>query len=191
MSEHDTCPIGSRILWEIQPFHWFFRAECFVVTWVPHLTNGTVLFCSDNRPTVCALINKSADSCQMKILLQFVTLFCVLNSITITAKHISGKTNLICDYLNWFKLANLRHHAEHLILLAHKNTHSAYARVWDIFMVHLQLYDKSLFTLKEFDFIEFVAFLPVADLAPATILSNIAGYHLWIRFSMISMTVFS
>ena len=41
-------------------------------------------------------------------------------------------------------------------------------------MAHLQLYDKSLFALKEFDFIEFVAFLSMADLAPATILSYIS-----------------
>ena len=51
-------------------------------------------------------------------------------------------------------------------------------------MSHFQLYDKSLFTLKEFDFIEFVAFLSMAHLAPATILSYISGvkYHLRIRF---------
>ena len=71
-----------------------------VVTWVPHLTNHTVLFHSDNTPTMHALINKSSDSHQMMILLQFLTLFCMLNNITITAKHISGKTNLICDYLS-------------------------------------------------------------------------------------------
>ena len=78
-------------------------------------------------------------------------------------------------------LAHLRHHAEHLVLLAHnKNTHSVYDRAWDIFMAHLQLYDK----LKEFDFIEFVAFLSMADLAPVTILTCISEvkYHLWIRF---------
>ena len=59
-----------------------------------------------------------------------------------------------------------------------------YDRAWDIFMSHLQLYDKSLFALKEFDFIEFVAFLSMASLAPATILSYISGvkYHLKIRF---------
>ena len=82
-------------------------------------------------------------------------------------------------------LANVRHHAEHLVLLSHKmNTHSVYDKVLDIFMTHLQLYDKSLFALKEFNFIEFVAFLPMADLAPATILSYISGvkYHLQIRF---------
>ena len=51
-------------------------------------------------------------------------------------------------------------------------------------MSHLQLYDKLLFTLKEFDFIEFLAFLSMADLTPATILSYISGvkYHLRIRF---------
>ena len=62
--------------------------------------------------------------------------------------------------------------------------HSVYDRAWDIFMSHLQLYDKSLFALKEFDFIEFVVFLFMADLAPATMLSHISGvkYHLKIRF---------
>ena len=40
-----------------------------VVTWVPHLTNCTMLFHADNTPTVHALINKSSDSCQMMILL--------------------------------------------------------------------------------------------------------------------------
>ena len=68
-----------------------------VVTWVPHLTNHTVLFHSDNTLTVHALINKSSDSHQMMILLRFLTLFCMLNNITITAKHISNKSNLICD----------------------------------------------------------------------------------------------
>ena len=75
-----------------------------VVTWVPHLTKHTVLFCSDNTPTLHALIKKSSDSHQMMILLRFLTLICMLNSITITAKHISGKSNLICDYLSQFKL---------------------------------------------------------------------------------------
>ena len=42
-------------------------------------------------------------------------------------------------------------------------------------MAHLQLYDKSLFALKEFDVVEFVAFLSMADLVPATILSYILG----------------
>ena len=82
-------------------------------------------------------------------------------------------------------LANLRHHVEYLVLLAHKkNTHSVYDRAWDICMAHLQLYYKSLFALKEFDGIEFVAFLSMASLAPATILSYISGvkYHLRIRF---------
>ena len=74
-----------------------------VVTWVPHLTNCTLLFHSDNTPTMHALINKSSDSHQMMILLQFLTLFCMLNNITITVKHISGKTNLICDYLSQLK----------------------------------------------------------------------------------------
>ena len=74
---------------------------------------------------------------------------------------------------------------EHLVILAHeKNTHSVYDRAWDIFMAHLQLYDKSLFALKEFDVMEFVAFLSMANLVPATILSYILGvkYHLRIRF---------
>ena len=55
---------------------------------------------------------------------------------------------------------------------------------WDIIMAHLQLYDKSLFALKEFDVMEFVAFLSMANLAPATILSYISGlkYHLRIKF---------
>ena len=40
------------------------------------------------------------------------------------------------------------------------------------------------FVLKEFDFVEFVAFLSMANLALATILSYISGvkYHLRIRF---------
>ena len=98
--------------WEVKCFEKFNPSIDFlelyallagVVTWVPHLTNHTVLFCSDSTLTVHALINKSSDSCQMMILLQFLTLFCMLNNITITAKHISGKTNLICDYLSQFK----------------------------------------------------------------------------------------
>ena len=40
-----------------------------VVNWVPHLSNCTVLFCSDNTLTVHALINKLSDSHQMMILL--------------------------------------------------------------------------------------------------------------------------
>ena len=71
---------------------------------MPHLTNCTVLFHSDNSLTVHELINKSSDSRQMMILLRFLTLFCMLNNITITAKHIRGKSNLICDYLSQFKL---------------------------------------------------------------------------------------
>ena len=65
-----------------------------------------------------------------------------------------------------------------------------YDTVWDIFMAHLQLNDKSLFALNEFDFIEFVAFLSMADLAPAMILSYISGvkYHLRIMTSMIAFS---
>ena len=40
-----------------------------VVTWMPHLTNHTMLFHSDNTLNVHALINKSSDSHQMMILL--------------------------------------------------------------------------------------------------------------------------
>ena len=82
-------------------------------------------------------------------------------------------------------LANLRHHAEHLVILAHKkNTHSVYDRAWDIFMAHLQLYNKLLFALEEFHVVEFVTFLSMANLVPAKILSYILGvkYHLRIRF---------
>ena len=74
---------------------------------------------------------------------------------------------------------------EHLVTLAHReNTHSVYDRAWDIFVAHLQLYDKSLSALREFDFVEFVAFLSMANLVPATILLYISGvkYHLRIRF---------
>ena len=103
----DACP------WKLEFFENFNPSiDCLelyallagVVTWVPHLTNCTELFHFDNTPTVHALINKSSDSCQMMILLQFLTLFCMLNNITITAKHISGKANLMCNYLNQFKL---------------------------------------------------------------------------------------
>ena len=73
-----------------------------VVTWVPYPSNKIVLFHSDNTPTVHALINKSSDSNQMMILLRFLTLFCMLNNITVSAKHICGKKNLICDYLSHF-----------------------------------------------------------------------------------------
>ena len=98
--------------WEVKFFKKFnpsidllelFALLAGVVTWVPHLTKCSVLFHFDNTPTVHALINKSSDSHQMMILLQFLTLFCMLNNITITAKHISDKTNLICDYLSQFK----------------------------------------------------------------------------------------
>ena len=51
----------------------FYALLATVVTWVPHLTNCTVLFHSDNTPTVHALINKSSDSHQM-MLLQFLTI---------------------------------------------------------------------------------------------------------------------
>ena len=51
-------------------------------------------------------------------------------------------------------------------------------------MAHLQLCDKSLFAFKEFDFVEFVTFLSMAEMAPPTILSYISRvkYHLRIRF---------
>ena len=40
-----------------------------VITWVPHLSDKTVIFRSDNTPTLHALINKSSNSKQMLILL--------------------------------------------------------------------------------------------------------------------------
>ena len=101
-----------HVQWEVDFFNKFNPSIDFlelyallarVVTWVPHLTSCTVLFHSDSTPTMHALINKSSDSCQMMILLRFLTLFCMLKNITITAKHISGKANLICDYLHHFK----------------------------------------------------------------------------------------
>ena len=45
-------------------------------------------------------------------------------------------------------------------------------------MAHLQLYDKSLFALKELDIIEFVEFLSMASLETATILFYILGVNL-------------
>ena len=74
---------------------------------------------------------------------------------------------------------------EYLVTLAHqKNIHSVCNRVWGIFMAHLQLYNRSLFALKEFDFVEFVAFLSMANLAQATILSYTSAvkYNLRIKF---------
>ena len=68
--------------------------------------------------------------------------------------------------------------------LTEKNMHNVYNRALDIFMSHQQLYGQSLLALREFDFVEFIAFLSMAGLAPATILSYISGvrYHLRIRF---------
>ena len=65
------------------------------VTWIPHLSDKTVIFRSDNTPTMHALINKSSNSKQMLILLQYFTLFCMIHNIHIKAMHISGKKNVI------------------------------------------------------------------------------------------------
>ena len=57
--------------WEVEFFEKFNPSIDFlelyallagVVTWVPHLTNCTVLFHSDSTPTMHVLINKSSDS---------------------------------------------------------------------------------------------------------------------------------
>ena len=75
-----------------------------VVTLVPHLSNKSVIFRSDNSPTVHALLNKSSNSHQMLTLLRYFTLFCMVNNIHIEALHISGKKNILCDLLSQIKL---------------------------------------------------------------------------------------
>ena len=62
-----------------------------VVTWVPHLSDKTVVFRSDNTPTVHVLLNKSSNSQQILTLLRYFTLFCMIHNIHIKALHISGK----------------------------------------------------------------------------------------------------
>ena len=95
--------------WEQEWFHQFNPSIDFlelyallagVVTWVPHLSDKTVIFRSDNTPTVHALINKSSNSMQMLRLLHYFTLFCMIHNIHIKALHISGKKNIICDLLS-------------------------------------------------------------------------------------------
>ena len=71
-----------------------------VVTWVLHLSNKTVIFRSDNSPTVHALLNKSSNSQQMLTLLRYFMLFCMVNNIHIKVLHISGKRNTLCDLLS-------------------------------------------------------------------------------------------
>ena len=75
-----------------------------VVTWVPHLSDKTVIFRSDNTPTVHALLNKSSNSQQMLTLLRYFTLFCMIHKICIKALHIGGKKNVLCDLVSFLKL---------------------------------------------------------------------------------------
>ena len=68
----DACAMEVKFFKKFNPsidFLELYALLARVVAWVPHLTNCTVLFPSDNTPTVHALINKSSDSCQMMILL--------------------------------------------------------------------------------------------------------------------------
>ena len=75
-----------------------------LVTWAQHFIDKTIIFRSDNTPTVYALTNKSSSSRQMLKLLRYLTFFCMINNITIKALHISGKKNIICDLLSRLKL---------------------------------------------------------------------------------------
>ena len=75
-----------------------------VVTWVSHLSDKTVMFRSDNTPTMHALLNQSSNSQQMLTLLRYFTLFCTIHNICIKALHISGKKNVLCDLLSHLKL---------------------------------------------------------------------------------------
>ena len=99
--------------WDQEWFHQFNPSIDFlelyallarVVIWVPHLSDKTVIFRSDNIPTVHALINKSSNSKQMLRLLCYFTLFCMIHNIHIKALHISSKKNIICDLLSRLKL---------------------------------------------------------------------------------------
>ena len=74
---------------------------------MPHLSDKTVIFRSDNTPTVHALLNKSSNSQQMLTLLRYFTLFCMIHNIHIKALHISGKKNVLCDLLSHLKLQEL------------------------------------------------------------------------------------
>ena len=74
-----------------------------VVTWAPYMSDSTVLFWSDNTPTVFALRNKTNDSEQMLFLLHFPTLFCMTHNITILARHVHSVHNTICDKLSHFQ----------------------------------------------------------------------------------------
>ena len=99
--------------WKFQWFHQFNPSIDFLelyallaglVIWVPHFIDRTLIFWSDNTPTVHALISKSSHSSQMLRLLCYLTFFCMVNNIHIKALYISGKKNVTCDLLSRLKL---------------------------------------------------------------------------------------
>ena len=93
--------------WEYNPsidFLELYALLARVVTWVPHLSNKTAIFRSNNTPTVHALLNETSNSHQILTLLRYFVLFCMVNNIHIKAHHISGKRNILCDLLSCIKL---------------------------------------------------------------------------------------
>ena len=91
-------------------------------------------------------------------------------SVTFTAGHLD--------------LTNLCIHVEKLLQLAHRShTYKVCDKAWDIFIKHLQLYDKELQDIHELDIIEFIAFLSLGQLAQSTIATYIlrVWHHLRLR----------
>ena len=103
----DVSAVGQGLVSTVVPINRFLELYLLlarVVTWVPHLSNKTVIFRSDNTPTVHALLNKSSNSQQMLTLPGYFTLFCIIHNICIKTLHISGKKNVLCDLLSHLKL---------------------------------------------------------------------------------------
>ena len=77
-----------------------FAVVVAVWIWSPQFANKHVIVHSDNQPTVAVVNSKTSKSNSMLVLLQFLTLHCMLNNITITANFVPGSANHVADALS-------------------------------------------------------------------------------------------
>ena len=67
-------------------------------------------------------------------------------------------------------------HARELTALAYKeSTYKSYSRAWNIFLTFFQAYNVPINDISEGQFMEFISYLSLSGLAPATILLYVAG----------------
>ena len=126
--QSDSCPMGYAGVWHPHwlqgkfPLRWrsfdiqfleIFPIFLLLSMLAPKFQGERVLILCDNLPIVHSLNNLSTKNKRVMILIRMLTMLLMKHNLTISARHVPGKLNYLCDYLSRHQ-ANpqlLDHHA--------------------------------------------------------------------------------